>query len=103
MLGQMAARAGLEGRLLSVADATAAFEGYLESFKVRMADQTAEEVARRTWKDVVGGTQTTVALRLLQLLSPSAKVYICSSFSLGEGRTLKPSWTLGCYVSGGAE
>ena len=45
------------------------------------------------------GTTGTVALRLLQTLSPTSTVYFCRKFDLGPDRQLKPSWTLGWYVN----
>ena len=45
------------------------------------------------------GTTGTVALRLLEMLSPTSTVYFCRKFDLGAGWSLKPSWTLGWYVN----
>ena len=52
-----------------------------------------------TWKDMYKGTTGTVALRLLEMLSPTSTVYFCRKFDLGVGWSLKPSWTLGWYVN----
>ena len=57
--------------------------------------------AKRDWRSVVPGTGCVMALHLLSVLDPAAKVLFAREFELGEGdhrRALKPSWTLGMYV-----
>ena len=78
MLGAAGERAGIGGRSVLVKHATAMLLESLADFVTAKAADSEEVKQKRTWKDVVRGTQAVVALRMLGLLVPDAHVIFCT-------------------------
>ena len=95
MLGAAGERVGIGRQVLSVRAATEALDAYIVRWLKTAERDTAEEVAKRTWKSVVPATSALQARRLLELLHPDAQLYFSRTFELVPGLVLKPSWTLG--------
>eukprot|EP00927_Polykrikos_kofoidii_P061535 TRINITY_DN56372_c0_g1_i1.p1 TRINITY_DN56372_c0_g1~~TRINITY_DN56372_c0_g1_i1.p1 ORF type:complete len:352 (-),score=83.06 TRINITY_DN56372_c0_g1_i1:271-1326(-) len=100
MLGSLGISAGIAGKLLPATDVIAALRICLEKFRQKAAATAAEEIATWGWKNVVEGSQATLALRTLALLdSQDSHVMLCRFFDLGLEHVLKPAWTLGLCAS----
>ena len=95
MLGAAGGRVGIERQVLSARAAMEALDAYIVRWLETAERDTAEEVAKRTWKSVVPATSALQARRLLELLHPDAQLYFSRTFELVPGHILKPSWTLG--------
>ena len=96
ILGDVGKRAGIGRHVVTAEEAAGVLDAYLAQWVARA---TVEQTSAWNWKDVVHGTSALQARHMVGLLHPQASIYFSRTFVLGEGHELKPSWSLGHYIS----